>query len=1391
VEEDRGESEMRVICILALFLIIGGCLGIETDETSFVPSNPAIPCTSSTGDYKELLETEYLFLVPKILFSGGEGAVTMVAFRDGRPAERCISFSLIDENGKEKKLVQASTGGRGHAVASFEVPDIDPGSYTLAARVVGTNLTFTGPIQVQKGAVIFLETDRPIYKPSQIIHGRVLSLNNQLKPIEQEVLVEITDAKGIKVFKKKLETNAFGVASFDLPLASELNLGTWKITAESDDAKTTVDVRVERYVLPKFEIEVSTPKDWFLVDEEITGSVSARYFFGKPVEGVVEIEAFRYVGVWEEYATFSSELKDGAIDFVLPNVRYVAGTYGAGGQGTVILNISVTDTSGHVERTSKLLKITQYPMVLQLISESTTIKPGLPFQVLVVTEDPDGKPLEKEVTITATYRDKEYKITTKEEKVKTKRGIALVELRAPKDVVGAQIVATVDGRIRSEVSLQAAYSPSASFIHLVQLSEGKPKVGEKVVFEVYSTRRGTVYYDIFANGRTVYSGASDRRRISFEVTPQMSPKAKLVAYMINPNGEVSVDSIPFDVEMELPVELKASFSKGEVEPGGEVRVDFDAGALAVIGVSIVDESVYALHEGRLNLKQVFDELERRFMEPKAEAHPLKQVWEGDYVRGAYDIIEDTGMQVLASPTLKIPRGKRLERVFKGRGLIDFLGVAVKEEMPVATRPPTTPVPSPQGEQLAKVERVRQFFPETWIWIPDLTTNGQGRAILNLRAPDTITTWRLHAVASSAEGIGISEAELKVFQDFFIEPDLPYAVTRGEEFPVRVQVYNYLNESQKVFVELKEGDWFEIVGEGKAQVSVNANSVSSVSFTIRPTKIGTKVIEVVGRSEKRADAVRKELLVEAEGSPREIVENGILKANEEEELNLSLPEGIVPDSGKVMLSITPSLVAQTISGVEDLLNMPYGCGEQNMIFFAPDVEILRYLKATGQLNPEIRAKAEMFITTGYQRELTFQRNDGSFSAFGQRDKEGSLWLTSFVLSTFSGARDVTTIDEEVLAKAARWIEKRQNTDGSWDHVGFLHHKDMMGGLSGKYALTAYVALALHDYGYASKNVVSRAQRYLEGNLDAAKDDPYALAIGALALERLGSPIADEALDALMALVKEDVNGIYWGYETSQHKSKNVEITSYAALALIEAGDPRANAAIKWIASQRNSRGGFASTQDTVMAFKALMTAAASERRDINARISIVVDGRKIKELEVTSENFDVLQTVELPQGAERAVLSLSGRGEVTYQLVRKFNVILPDIPVIRDIQLHVTYDATQVAVDDIVNVTTGVRYVGEAASTGMLIIDIAVPTGFTPVLSSIDSLREKDIISRYEIAGRKIIIYVDDLPRGEELSFTIQVRAIFPVRAVIPDSRAYSYYNPEISAESRGGSMVVV
>ena len=57
--------------------------------------------------------------------------------------------------------------------------------------------------------------------------------------------------------------------------------------------------------------------------------------------------------------------------------------------------------------------------------------------------------------------------------------------------------------------------------------------------------------------------------------------------------------------------------------------------------------------------------------------------------------------------------------------------------------------------------------------------------------------------------------------------------------------------------------------------------------------------------------------------------------------------------------------------------------------------------------------------------------------------------------------------------------------------------------------------------------------------------------------------------------------------------------------------------------------------------------------------------------------------------------------------------------------------------------------------------------------------------QFYVAGRKVIFYLDGLTPREERSFSFQVKARFPVRAIIPDSKAYSYYEPDLRAEATG------
>ncbi|HSE22364.1 MAG TPA: alpha-2-macroglobulin family protein [Pyrinomonadaceae bacterium] len=106
------------------------------------------------------------------------------------------------------------------------------------------------------------------------------------------------------------------------------------------------------------------------------------------------------------------------------------------------------------------------------------------------------------------------------------------------------------------------------------------------------------------------------------------------------------------------------------------------------------------------------------------------------------------------------------------------------------------------KQLLSTPRIRGFFPETLLWQPELTTDKQGRAQLDFKLADHITTWKMAVIGSTEDGeMGTAETEIRAFQPFFAELDPPRVLTQGNRISLPVVLRNYL-ENQYVNLELK-------------------------------------------------------------------------------------------------------------------------------------------------------------------------------------------------------------------------------------------------------------------------------------------------------------------------------------------------------------------------------------------------------------------------------------------------------------------------------------------------------------------------------------------------------------------------------------------------------------
>lgn len=73
----------------------------------------------------------------------------------------------------------------------------------------------------------------------------------------------------------------------------------------------------------------------------------------------------------------------------------------------------------------------------------------------------------------------------------------------------------------------------------------------------------------------------------------------------------------------------------------------------------------------------------------------------------------------------------------------------------------------------------------------------------------------------------------------------------------------------------------------------------------------------------------------------------------------------PSSFPPVLLRTGDILAFSINNLDSLVQKPLGCGEQNMIHFAPSIYVLQYLDMSTQDNEEIRSRALGYMMEGKQ------------------------------------------------------------------------------------------------------------------------------------------------------------------------------------------------------------------------------------------------------------------------------------------------------------------------------------------------------------------------------------------------------------------------------------------
>lgn len=466
-------------------------------------------------------------------------------------------------------------------------------------------------------------------------------------------------------------------------------------------------------------------------------------------------------------------------------------------------------------------------------------------------------------------------------------------------------------------------------------------------------------------------------------------------------------------------------------------------------------------------------------------------------------------------------------------------------------------------------------------------------------------------------------------------------------------------------------------------------------------------------------------------------------------------------------------------------------------------MLDYLKSTNQSTPELEMKAEEYINLGYQRLVVFEVDGGGFSLYG--DPPARLFLSAYGLMEISDMAKVYPVDEAMIERTARWLAKQQADDGSWTATDYRVAGQQL-------ATTAYVTWALAESGVADEAAVAKGITYLKEHYPEVKTG-YVLALTANALVAWDpdDSFTEKVLDDLVGQAVEDDGAVYWqsGVESfmgAKSEMGSIETTALAAYALLKADahPDVANKALTYLVRNKDSFGTWSTTQATILSLKALIESAKAGEPTQEVTVRVSLNGEEADPIQITPENFDVVQLVTFTDKAVKGDnvvrIEVEGKGKLMYQVTARYYVPWELVPPEErePMTIDVRYDRTDLQVDDTVQVDVTARLNVEGTAK-MVVLDLGIPPGFEVDATELSARVQHDAqkgeeypgarVKRYDLTGRQIIVYLENLST-QPLSFSYRLRAKYPLKVKTPASQAYDYYNPDVSAVEQPEVMAV-
>ncbi|MFA7185673.1 MAG: alpha-2-macroglobulin family protein [Victivallales bacterium] len=683
-----------------------------------------------------------------------------------------------------------------------------------------------------------------------------------------------------------------------------------------------------------------------------------------------------------------------------------------------------------------------------------------------------------------------------------------------------------------------------------------------------------------------------------------------------------------------------------------------------------------------------------------------------------------------------------------------------------------------GETRNGMAPVRRFFPETLLWKPELVTDPEGRASLEFKVGDSITDYALRAGAVSRDGrLGDAGCELRVFQNFFIDLYPPPKVTVDDEISIPVVLYNYLDKAQNIKLGIKEDPSFNVLAK-PAEKKVDAKSTAKVYVPVRFIKTGSCVIRLTVESDSGCrDTVEREIKVVPDGRMVEEAINGFLVKNNSG--TYEFPSRAFPENRSCFFKLYPAPMAEIPDTVTNMMRMPSGCFEQSSSITYPNILIYKYLKDHGKLSSANAETAKGYISTGYQKILSYQNGDGGFSLYNR-------WESSPLLTAY-GIFILSEIEKEFHLGG-------RSLEGALAYIREVFRKENHGGLNLRE--TAYIVMALYDSG-RSLYVPEEARDFIVRNADG-NNDPYTLALCANALLIYDRVQARRILERLDGMKTESEGYCWWasssgdrGVFNTSDKWLDIETTALIVNAMNRAdfAPETIYKSVCWLMSMRSSNGLWGSTQSTVQVMRALLGIKSGALLPLGKgeKVDVKLSFNSLdKSLNIENDGailpYSVDLETELKPGSNRFSVTSSRSAPLAYRFVMTYYMPWDVRPAGRGLELSVVYGKAELKpgeeLDCFVEIKNSTRI-----DVPMGMISMNIPPGFEVEDQAMKRLYNEKVVSNYSMDSGKILFYFNEFSSRSPLKFSFRLKAKYPVKIKTPPVCAYAYYQPELSAVS--------